>query len=144
MRKYILSLAVIMSLIFGSPLIAENAAISNFVGIWKIHVDKTIEETKKSPRYTSKDADIIATYLAKLLEVMRLKFSETEMTYIRNGKETSFPFTVKETGQNSVTIMVKMGNDDATIVLSMREGKLLNFTSSLTDDMNYYVWEKSD
>ena len=144
MRECIIAVVLMLSIVFAASLHAENASISSFVGLWNVHVAKTLEEGKKSPKYVESDAKKMAEFIKRQFAIMKLKLFETEMTYIRNGKERAFPFTVKETGPNTVTLLVKMGKNEATVVLSMREGTLLNFTSSLTDDMNFYIWEKSE
>lgn len=140
MRKVILAMA--LSAIWCSTTLAANMDMSKFVGQWEVDYDRTLTEGKKSPKYNEKMAERMPAMIKRLMAKMKIKLTEKEMTYIMGTKEMKLPYSVKSADAKSVTISIKQGQKEVTVVFTLIDGKYMNFKSSGSDDMHYYVWKK--
>jgi hypothetical protein len=140
MRKAILTM--VLSVVCISGALAGNLKISKFVGLWDVDFDRTMEEAKKSPKYNEKEAERMPAMIKRMMGKMKIKLTDKQMIYVRGTKEVVFPYSVKSSDDKSVTIEIRKGDDTATVAFILIDGKYMNFKSSASDDMHYYVWKK--
>lgn len=140
MRVAILTMILIAAC--GCGVSQKNLEISQIQGVWKVDFDLTMEEVKKSPKYDAEDSTI-PSMIKSMMATMNIQITDTDMIYSRRGKKMSIPYTIKSSDNTSLTLAVKQGPTEATIILTLRDENHMNFTSSASDDMDYYVWERS-
>ena len=126
-------------LIMGSTVAAGNLEINTFIGVWTVDYDRTMEEGKKSPKY---DAERMPAMIKGMMAKMKIKLTDTEMIYLRGAKEMKFPYSVTSSDAQSVTITANPGPQEITIVFTLVDGEYMQFKSSGSDDMKYYVWKQ--
>lgn len=139
MKRAILILMITMFVTGG--ITAADLKIDAFSGTWSVDFDRTMEEAKKSPKY---DGERVPAMIKRMMAKMKIDMTDKEMTYIRGAKEMKMPFTVKSSDDQSVTVSVKQGDQEATIKFTLIDGAFMNFNSSGSDDMDYYIWKKAE
>jgi len=122
---------------------AKDMGIAAFAGLWEVDFDRTMEEGKKSPKYDKTTAERMPDMIKKMMAMMKVKVTDKEMVYLRGTRKMAFPFAVKSSDEKSVTGTMKLGPNEATVVFTLIDGVYMNFKSSASDDMDYYVWKKS-
>ena len=140
MRK--IMLVMVLSVVWGCGAIDEDLDMSKFTGLWEVDFDRTMEEGKKSPKYDEKMATRLPDMIKRMMATMKVKLTDTEMIYLRGTKEVVIPYTVDSSDQKSVTVTMKQGPEEATAVFTLIDGMYMNFKTSASDDMHYYVWKK--
>ena len=101
-----------------------------------------MEASKKSPKYNKKDAERMPAMIKRMMGMMKIKLSEKEMIYLRGTRQMKAPFTIKSADKKSVTVVIKQGEQQITVIFTLLDKKYMNFKSSGSDDMDYYVWKK--
>lgn len=140
MRKVMLTMVLCMAGCSG--VLAGDLGMSNFIGLWEVDFDRTMEEGKKSPKYDDKMAERMPAMIQRMMKKMTIKFTDKEMIYFMGTNEVTFPYSIKSSDSTSVTVSMKQGSNEATVVFTLIRGKYMNFKSSASDDMDYYVWKK--
>ena len=140
MRTVIMVMA--LSAVWGCGANVEELDMSKFTGMWEVDFDRTLEEGKKSPKYDETMATRMPDMIKRMMATMKVKLTDKEMIYLRGTKEVVIPYTVKSSDHTSVTVTIKQGPEEATAVFTLIDGNYMNFKSSASDDMHYYVWKK--
>ncbi len=117
--------------------------IDLFLGEWSVNIERTLEEVKKSPKYNPEDAANMSEMLKKVISMMRIEVKDRELISSRGNRRTVLPYTLKSSGDDTVTLSVLASGKEVEIKLSLIDGKYMNLKSSATDDMDYYIWERS-
>ena len=141
MRKAIL--AMVFSAIWCSTTLAGNLDMGKLAGMWEVDYDRTMAEGKKSPKYDDKMAERLPAMVKRMMGRMRITLTDKEMIYVMGAKEMALPYTVKSSDANSVTVSAKQGTKEVTVVFTLIEATYMNFKSSGSDDMDYYVWKRA-
>jgi hypothetical protein len=136
MHKALLVFAFVF--IAGAAL-AENLDMSRFVGLWGVDYERTMEEGKKSPKY---DAEKMPAMIKGMMTKMKIRLTDSEMIYVRGAREVKMPYTVTSSDARSVTAGVSQGSQEITLTFILIDGEYMNFKSSGSDDMAYYVWKR--
>jgi len=123
---------------------ATDLAMAEFIGGWEVDLDRTIERAKDSPKYDAANAEDVPETIRKLMSMMKIEISETEIVYLRGAKKQALPYEFKSADPNSVTVTVHNGDEQANLVFSWVDEGRMNFKSSVSDDMNYYVWLRTE
>jgi hypothetical protein len=113
-----------------------------FLGVWVVDYDQTMEEAKKSPKYQAKDAPLIAGMIKRMMATMKIEFTRNEMIYLRGDRKNAIPYTVKSGGGSKTTLSCTAGGRQFEVVVTLREGTTMNFKSSGSDDMDFYIWKR--
>lgn len=142
MRKTIL--AMLLVTVLGHGAFAEPLDIESFTGLWEVDFDRTMEAAKQSPKYDPAEAERMPDMIKRMMGKMKIRLTGTEMVYLRGSREMALPFSVSAADEASLTLGVKQGDQEATIVLNLIDGEFLNFKSSGSDDMDYYIWRKAE
>ena len=137
MHKSIATIALM--LVVGSAAAADSLDVSTFIGLWGVDYDHTMEEGKKSPKY---DAERMPAMIKGMMAKMKIKLTEREMIYLRGAKEIKLPYSVTSSDAQSLTVSVNQGPQEVTVTFTLIDGEYMNFKSSGSDDMAYYVWKK--
>ncbi len=137
-------LIMVLSLACCCGAFAKDLDMSKFAGLWEVNFDATMEEAKKSPKYDEKMAERLPDMVKRLMAVMKVRLNDEEMVYLRGTREMAIPYRFKSSDDKSVTVSMTQGPSEATtVVFTLIGGKHMNFKSSASDDMHYYVWQKS-
>ena len=136
-------LTMVLSLVCGCGGQSGDLDVSKFIGVWEVDFDRTMEESKKSPKYDEKMAERMPALIKRMMGTMTIRLTDKEMVYRRGTKDIAHPYSVKSSDENSVTITVKQEANEITIAFTLIDGEYMSFKSSASDDMNYYVWKKS-
>ncbi len=118
--------------------------IDNFVGKWSVHVEKTFREAKKhSPKFNPKTAEKDRKMLRQFAGAMQIELSKSSISYFRGKRSTVFPYKIISSTPSSFSAEVVTKDNFFTLSFTLRNGVFLNMKSSGSDDMNYYIWQKS-
>ena len=132
-----------LSVICCSMTWAGDLNMDTFIGVWEVDYDRTLEESKNSPKYDEKMAERMPAMIKRMMGTMKIKLTEEEMVYARGAKEIKFPYTVKSSDAESVTISIAQEAAEITVVFTLVDEAYMGFKSSASDDMHYYVWAKA-
>lgn len=136
----ILLLAVMLCL-FPNKAYADD--VFAFAGSWSVHPKLTMEYSKNSPKYNpSQDAQFEKTLL-RMVNTMTVTLSEDKMIYRMGARSSTIPFEIKETTATSTVVSGDLENTNFTLIFTMIDGQYMNFKSSGSDDMDYYIWQKT-
>jgi len=122
----------------------SGGAANPFVGKWVIHLERTMAESKKSPKYDEKDEAKMAGFFTSMMDSVGLEITGDKMIYARGDRKTAQPYKVKSRDDSAgkMTATSEAGGQKVEIAFTLIDGKYMNFKSSGTDDMDYYVWER--
>lgn len=137
MRK--LALTAVLLAVWCSIAVAEDLNMGSFTGLWEVNYARTMQEGKKSPKY---DEEHMPAMIKSMMSKMKIKLTDTDMIYLRGAKEIKLPFSVTASDADSVTVAVKQGDREVSVMFTLIEQTCMNFKSSGSDDMDYYVWQR--
>ena len=117
-----------------------------FIGKWTVSHGLTMEETRKSPKYRPEIAEEMEMIIKSLSEQMKLEITAEEMAFSTNANKRSVPYTVTSTDPagKSLTATSQAGDKEAQITFTLIDDKYMNFKSTGTDDMDYYIWQPAE
>lgn len=140
MRHFVLTTVLLIASGCGNPV--EDLHIGTFEGVWEVDFDRTMEEAKKSPKYDEKMAARMPEMVKRMMARMKIKLTGSELIYLRGEKEMVLSYAVTVSNADSITVTVKSGTEGATVIFTHIEGKFMSLKSSVSDDLDYYVWKK--
>jgi len=142
MKKGIVTFLLGLLIAFSSTA-AENG-IKKFMGMWKVNYEKTLLEVKKSPKYKAKDEARMKHAIKKMLKRMTLTIKENELIFDMGKRKQILKSIKREYRNNNLIMFFEMGKKKIKfqVTFSLVEKKFLNFKSTASDDMNFYIWEK--
>tara|TARA_R100000027_G_scaffold7146_1_gene5484 strand:+ start:2654 stop:3109 length:456 start_codon:yes stop_codon:yes gene_type:complete len=114
-----------------------------FVGEWSVDFDRTMELAKESPKYSEKDAERMPATVQRMMKMMKIRITPEELAYLRGKKEMSLPYSILESTDTKAILSVPVRGQEVTMTFTLIDDEFMNFTSSGSDDMDYYVWTKS-
>jgi len=135
-------LAALFGLFGLSAPTARAAGMETFLGTWVVDYGKTMEEAKKSPKYSPKDDARFAAAIQRMMATMKIQFTGDEMIYLRGDRKNAVPYTLKSSDGTKAAISCAAGGRHFDVVLTLRKGDTMNFKSSGSDDMDFYVWKR--
>lgn len=132
--------------VLAAMLVAVKPAVANdsipFIGEWSVDFDRTMEESKHSPKYSPEMAERMPAMIKRMMETMRIRFTAAEVVYVIRGKEQAYPYTVVKADASGAVLQTRLNEKDFTLTVRLIDGALMNFRSSGTDDMDYYIWKR--
>ena len=144
MRKSI-AFVVLIGIFWVSQAVAGNDdAMNKFLGLWHVDFERTMEAAKKSPKYSAKDAERLPAMVKKMVQMMQIKLANDSMSYVRGSREMNLPYRVKTASGDSATVSCSRGNKTFDVRFTLIEGKYMNFKSTASDDMDYYIWKRTE
>ena len=117
-----------------------------FIGKWTLNYDLTMEESKKSLKYRPEVAQLVGMVIKNMAEQMKLEITAEEMIYSKDDKKRAIPYTITstDTAGKSLTAASQAGDKEVQIIFTLIDDKYMNFTSTGSDDMNYYIWQPAE
>ena len=142
-KKIFMQCIIVLLIVFVNTS-SYASGINTFYGTWGVDFERTIEETKNSPKYSQEQADKMPNMIKRMMNMMKIRITESEMIYLRGEKEIAYHFRVVEETENSARIECSVNEQTFHIDFTLLEGAYMNFKSSGSDDMNYYIWKLAD
>lgn len=141
--------SLFLGLITGCKKEDKSLKLADLKGTWKIHVEKTMAEWTKNPKYKAKeDEERIKKGLTKEKHEFKIKITEKAfIMLIGRGKKTredKLIVTVKSSKVGQIILEGKPKNAEKpiTITITLREGKYLSIKIKGDMDTKYKIWEK--
>ncbi|MGK7943282.1 MAG: hypothetical protein AB4058_02305 [Microcystaceae cyanobacterium] len=116
--------------------------LSKIEGLWLVDYDKTLEEAKKNPELSAEEIEQMPKIIKRLIETMRIEITENSLIYRRGNRETTILCSFKNMTEIKIIALCNNQNQEATLTFTLIENKYLNFKSSNSDDMDYYIWKR--
>ena len=78
------------------------------------------------------------------MEQLELEITDTQIIYLRGGRQQAFPYAVQSANPTSqcLTVSVKMGDKEGEMTLRLIDGEYLNLKSAGSDSGNLFVWRR--
>jgi len=133
--------------LFGCKKGADTQPARNpFIGKWTVNYELTMEESKKSPKYQPEVAQLIGMVIKNMAERMKLEITAEEMIYSKDDSKQPVPYTITstDTAGKSLTAASQAGDKEVQIIFTLIDDKYMNFKSTGSDDMNYYIWQPAE
>ena len=143
MRK-IIAFAALISICWVSQSLAGNNDMSQFLGMWRVDFERTMEAAKKSPKYSAQDAERLPPIIKRMMGMMAIELADSNMRYIRGSRETTLPYKVKAASGDSATVVFTHGDKTFDVYFTLIDGNYMNFKSTGSDDMDFYIWKRSE
>jgi hypothetical protein len=137
--KTILITAIVVTLCGADPLFADA---TRFYGTWQVDFERTMEESKKSPKYVPGDAERLPVIVKTMMNALTLKITGQAVTYVQGTRELSLPYRLERDDASTVLVVTQDGKQ-FTLTLSLRDGQVMNVKSSGSDDLDYYIWKRT-
>jgi len=117
----------------------------SFLGKWIPDAEKTLENQKNSPTYEPGKDDTLSDTVKKAMAQLELEVTDTEIIYLRAGRQQVLPYTVvaADADANCLTVTVRMGEKDVETKLRLIDGKYLNLKWAGSDRGNLFVWRRA-
>ena len=127
-------------LVVATPLLADVTA---YHGEWKIDVPATLEHLKQSPKYKPEEAAMMEKGLTRRAEAMTLQIDETRVAIVVGQRTMPLPYTVQSDTDAETKLGFTAGEQTGVLTFTRVGEDRINFTSSLTDDINTFVWKSA-
>ena len=143
---FLITALVALSLIGCKKDAGSQPAKNPFIGKWIVNYELTMEEGKKSPKYQPETAQLMGKLIKNMVERMKLEITAEEMIYSMNDDAHPVPYTIISTGAGgkSLTVTSQAGDKDVQVTFTLIDDKYMNFKSTGTDDMDYYIWQPAE
>lgn len=132
-------LALLLACVF-TPLLAD---VTTYHGEWKIDVPATMEHAKQSPKYKAEEAATIESSLTRRAEAMTLRIDDARVAIVLGQRTMPLPYTVQSDTDAETKLGFTAGKQTGVLTFTRIGEDRINFTSSLTDDMNFFVWKSA-
>ncbi len=111
-----------------------------------MNYDLTMEESKKSPKYQPEIAQLMGMVIKNMVEQMKLEITAEDVLYSMNDNKQSVPYTITSTDAagKSLTATSQASDKEVQIIFTLIDDKYMNFKSTGSDDMNYYIWQPAE
>ena len=116
---------------------------TKILGNWKISVDRSVELCKTSPKVKPEDHEKLSSHIQRQADKLKMEITETNLK-ITSGTRVGadFAYNVDSTDTDAQTVTASLKEvDGVTIIFKVIDNVYLNYVSSGTDDMDYFVWE---
>lgn len=130
----------LMLVCVAAPLLAD---VTTYHGEWKIDVPATMEHLKQSPKYKPEEAAMIEKGLARRAEAMTLQIDDARVAIMVGQRTIPLPYTVQSDTDSETKLGFAAGEQTGVLTFTRIGEDRINFTSSLTDDMNFFVWKSA-
>ncbi len=124
-----------------TPPVAKNP----FIGKWTIDYDRTMEETKKSPKYKPEVDQLFGMLIQNKVEEMKLDITSDKVIISKDGQEQIDAYTVTFTGSDGRTMIATSaaGDEQVQMTFTLIGDDYINFKSTGSDDMDYCIWKRA-
>lgn len=117
-----------------------------FIGKWTVNYDLTMEESKKSPKFQPELEQLYGLVIKNASEQVTLEITSDKMIHSKGDKTETVAYTVTSQSDDGKTLVATSGEGDeeAQITFVLLDDKHMNFKSTGTDDMDYYIWQRTE
>jgi len=136
-------LSLILAATLGSAARGADLDMGAFVGTWEVDVDRTLEAAKDSPQYDEKMAQRMPDMVEHVMSMIQIKVTDSDVVYLFGATEAAFRYSVTSADDTSVTVALAQGSNETSVVFTLVDDLFMNFKSSGSDDMDYYIWMKA-
>lgn len=121
-----------------------SAQTNPFVGNWIVHPEHSIAEGKKSPEYANQPQAKMLGFMSAVMDSPSLEITGDKMLFVRGDERKVQLYKVKSRDDEAgtMTVTVKADGKSIEILFTTVEDMYMNFKSTGTDDMNYFIWER--
>lgn len=143
---FLITALVALSLIGCKKGAGSEPAKNPFIGKWTVSYELTMEESKKSPKYQPGLSESMGKTIKKMVERMKIEITAEEVIYSMNDNEQAAPYTITSTGTDGKSLIAtsQAGDKEVQITFTLINDKYMNFKSTGTDDMDYYIWQPAE
>jgi hypothetical protein len=128
-------------LVSAAPCRAERLDL--FIGTWRIDYDATLKEARKSPKYRPEEDKLVRKILRRTADSMTLSVTDSELAFASGDKASVIAYEITSQKAGQAILAYKNSDSDATITLEIRGADMMNLRSSVTPDMDYYIWKRA-
>ena len=142
--KY-LNLFLVLSFAFvtGCGGSSSASSVKKLQGKWVIQKEATSEYVKKSPKWTDNDEKNLPKMM-EMFSTYSITFKEKSIILEQRGKGLEFPAELVKEEANKCEFKGKIRDSDVVLTVAIDDKGLMNYKSSLTDDMDYCMWKKAE
>jgi len=142
-------LFLVLSCFSVSFLSAGPEGLDRFLGYWIIDQQATLENAPHSPKYSVQDdGPRMPEMIAKIADRMSLEVTPTEIIYYQgsdqNAPSRKVPFIVDVVEAEKVVLKTESAGQEVYLTLTLAGDRQMNFRSSQTDDLDFYIWRKAE
>lgn len=118
-----------------------RADMADYHGKWVLDLPATMEHAKQSPKYKAEEAAMIEQSLASRAAIMSLQIDDAQVAIVIGKRTIPLPYTLQSEDATGTKVGFTIGEQSGVLTFSRVGEDRINFTSSLTDDMNFFVWQ---
>ena len=143
MKKKRLAFALLVATL-AMVAMAGDAGMGRFIGVWSVDYERTIEEARKSPKVSPEEIERMPAIIERMMASMSIEVNDAELVYVVGPRRSALPYTVKEVAGPTTTVVVSVKEQQAEMRFTVVAGDRMMFKSSQTDDMDFYVWKRTE
>jgi hypothetical protein len=123
---------------------SDAPAPNPFVGKWSIDYDRTMTGIAAAPDQRPEVAEVMGIFIKKIASDTHIQVTPAEIIYSIADDTFPSPYTI--TAQNASTLTTKSQQDgkDVIVTFTLVDKKYMTFKSSASNEMDRYVWTRSD
>ncbi|NOX98617.1 MAG: hypothetical protein GXP30_02630 [Verrucomicrobia bacterium] len=111
----------------------------DITGEWKINPDKSALEVIKAGKVAADKIDQIKQDISKRVERFTIVVDDQNL----NVKGKPLPYVIVSESLDKVVAEADAGGQKVTLTFAIYDDESITIKSSATNDMDYYVWDKS-
>ncbi|GGY84432.1 hypothetical protein GCM10011613_31700 [Cellvibrio zantedeschiae] len=138
--KLIAALGILLLSLTQSVLADE---MSPYTGNWTVSVDKTLENSKNSPKYKKEQEEDFKQALTSMMNAMRLEVTTNKVIFHLGESKEIIPLGTITATPPSVVAKISADNKEATLTFTPYQKNYINVKSSVSHDLDYIIWEKT-
>ena len=121
------------------------APMNSFTGNWTVDYDRTMEETKKSPKYKPEVEQLFAMLIQNTVDKTKLEITSDKIISSKDQQEQALPYTIASISTDGKTMIATAttAQEQVQITFTLVDNDYMNFKSTATSDMDYYIWKRT-
>ncbi|MFH1692194.1 MAG: hypothetical protein ABIC68_06510 [Candidatus Omnitrophota bacterium] len=141
-KNFLPSIIFLSVLILGLNAYADG--INDLYGTWTVDYERSIEKAEKNPKYSAEELKNMPEIVKKMMATMKVRLRQSEMVFIKEGEEKSYPFSLVAESKNTARIEYNTGTKQYFLNFTLTDKEHMYFKSSGSDDMDNYIWKRTD
>ncbi len=123
---------------------AQEDTLELLNGKWTVDYDLTIENAKNSPKYSEEMAAKMPEMVKSFMNHMTLEIADAMVIYHMGEKSQEMAFEVDSIDGDTVVLKLIVPDQEVCLTFTLMADQKMNFKSSGSDDMDYYIWHKTE
>jgi len=137
----ITALILMYAVAFSAASCGQNK-FSSLKGTWAVDHELTMENMKKNPKFEPETVDKFSAIIKQLIEYLKVEVTDSTIIYHTGPKKQELGFTVESSPSDKVVLRVRQLDQFFTLTFMFLKDGAMTFTSTGSDDMNFYIWRK--